>query len=186
MNQKIRNSIRKAELRDSLKESFESSIDSRIARYIEIDHQQIIGNHYFAQASTECIDLYRDGYFISTVMVVQAVNEGIIKLIAERNDKNGSHSELITIFEQAGIISQDCAEASKKIWGSFRNDIHHMNPKVASLSFPTIAKENILRLATIETEIFGVKINEGKLIPNQPKYWDTKGDGTVEVYLRFS
>ena len=46
---------------------------------LKIDRQRIIGDHHFARASTECIDLYRDGHFISTVMTTQAVNEGILK-----------------------------------------------------------------------------------------------------------
>jgi hypothetical protein len=82
---------------------------------LEIDHQEIIGNHHFAGASSECAKLYCDGYLISAVMVSQAVNEGIVRFIAERNNialqpdhdkgKAKSISDLIDELEQKDIIT---------------------------------------------------------------------------------
>ena len=180
--------FRKSELRKSLRSSLEQTIDQRINRYLEIEHQGVIGNHYFAEASSECIDLYRDGYFISAVMVSHAVNEGIIKFVAERNavKKNRKHSDLIDFFKQNGVISAQCAQASERIWRSFRNDVHHMNPKVSSIPFRDLAKRNLQDLATIEKELFGVNFKNGKLVPRQPQYWDIKSDGTVPVLLRLA
>ena len=179
--------IKRRRLQDNLRSSLEQSIDQRVDRYLEINHQWIIGNHYFAAASAECIELYRDGYFISTVMVSQAVNEGIFRFVAERNSTDrGSHEQLIKELMNGNIISEDCAEASKRIWGSFRNDVHHMNPKVATIPFETLAKRNLQDLSVIEKEIFGVDVNNGKLIPHQPKYWDVQKDGTVPAFLRSS
>jgi hypothetical protein len=173
-------------LKDSLLSELEQTVDQRIDRYMEIDHQGIIGNHHFASASSECINLYRDGYFISAVMVSQAVNEGIVKFVAERNDikEKKEHSDLMKEFVQQKIMSSNCAQASKKIWGSFRNDVHHMNPKVAKIPFKKIAKNNLQHLAIIEKEIFGANYNDGKLVPHHPQYWDVGRDGTVPVYLR--
>lgn len=68
-----------------LRQRDEFSREQRVRRYLEVKRQGIIPNHYFAPASTECIELYRDGHFIATVMATQAVNEGILKLVAERN-----------------------------------------------------------------------------------------------------
>jgi hypothetical protein len=78
--------VRRAQLRDGLRQIVEQTLDARIDRYMEIDHQGIISNHYFAAASSECIYLYRDGYFIGAVMMSHAINEGIIKFVAERNN----------------------------------------------------------------------------------------------------
>jgi hypothetical protein len=83
-----------------------------------------------------------------------------------------------------GLTSYDCADASERIWRSFRNDVHHMNPKVASIPFKQLAKQNLQALAAVEREIFGVNIEQGKLVPKQPKYWDVQKDGTVPVFLR--
>ena len=179
--------IKRRRLQDDLRSSLEQSIDQRVDRYLEINHQWIIGNHYFAAASAECIELYRDGYFISTVMVSQAVNEGIFRFVAERNSiDRESHEQFIKELMNGNIISEDCAKASKRIWGSFRNDVHHMNPKVATIPFETLAKRNLQDLSVIEKEIFGVDVNNGKLIPHQPKYWDIQKDGTVPAFLRSS
>lgn len=172
-------------VKQSLQSELESTIDQRVERYLEIDHQGIIGAHHFAKASSECINLYRDGYFISAVMVSQAVNEGIIKFIAEKNGiKHENFTCSIDEFVNKKIISKECAEATNKIWKSFRNDVHHMNPKVDSIPFQELAKNNLLNLAVIEKEIFGVDVKDGKLAPHQPQYWNIGDDGLVPVFLR--
>jgi hypothetical protein len=135
--------FRRSQLRESIESQCKGSIEERINRYLEIEHQGIIGGHYFASPSSECIYLYRDGYFIGAVMMSHAINEGIIKFVAERNfisrnKKNGKTKtieELILEFMEKKIISKKCADASMKIWKSFRADIHHMNPTVAKIPF---------------------------------------------------
>ena len=184
--QKHQNIIKRLDLKDSLLSELEQTVDQRIDRYFEIDHQGIVGNHYFARASSECIKLYRDGYYISAVMVSQAVNEGIVKFIAERNGikEKKTYCDLLNEFMQKSIITSECAQSSKEIWGSFRNDVHHMNPKVATIPFQQIAKKNLQNLAIIEKEIFGADFRNGNLIPHHPKYWDIQKDGTVPAFLR--
>ncbi len=182
---KMMQAVRRAQLKDDLRQACEQTLDERVDRYLEIEHQGIIGDHYFAAASSECINLYRDGHFIATVMASQAVNEGILKFIAERNNIQAkNHEELMNVLVTKGLISCDCADASERIWRSFRNDVHHMNPKVASIPFKQLAKQNLQSLAVVEREIFGVNIEQGKLLPKQPKYWDVQKDGTVPVFLR--
>jgi hypothetical protein len=177
--------LHRVQLRGDLRQADELTLDARVDRYMEIEHQDIIGNHYFAAASSECINLYRDGHFIATVMSSQAVNDGILKFLAERNGiPPTEHSKLMGKLQWQNIISAACANASEKIWGSFRNDVHHMNPKVASIPFSQLAKSNLKALAIVEREIFGVDFEDGKLVPKQPKYWDVQEDGTVPVFLR--
>ena len=191
--------IKKITVRQDLQSEFNGTIDQRVERYLEIDHQNIIGNHHFASASSECIKIYSDGHFISAVMVSQAVNEGIVRFIAERNNiglhldgdksKTKSVSEIIDQLEQKNIITHACAEASRNIYGSFRNDVHHMNPKVAEIAtyFRGLAKCNLQNLSKIEREIFGFNIaSDGSLILQQPKYWDCNKNGKVATYLRLA
>lgn len=183
--ERAKQAVRRAQLRDDLRQADEQMLDARVDRYLEIDHQGIIGNHYFAAASSECIMLYRDGHFISAVMASQAVNEGILKFVAERNSiPREEHSKMVENLKNRRAVSAECAAASTAIWKSFRNDVHHMNPKVASIKFPQVAKQNLQNLSLIEREIFGVDIDNGKLIPKKPKYWDVQKDGTVPVFLR--
>jgi hypothetical protein len=82
------NKIRRIYLKEIIESECKGSIEEKISRYLEIEHQGIISNHYFARASSECIYLYRDGFFIGAVMMSHAINEGIIKFIAERNKIN--------------------------------------------------------------------------------------------------
>ena len=176
---------RRVQLKNDLRQIYEQTLDERVDRCLEINHQGIIGNHHFAAASSECINLYRDGHFISAVMVSQAVNEGILKFVAGRNNfEANDHQELLQLLVSKGVISQDCASASETIWRSFRNDIHHMNPKVATILFKQLAKQNVQALAVVEREIFVVNSKQGKLVPKQPRYWDVQEDGTVPVFLR--
>jgi len=125
-------------------------------------------------------------------MISHAINEGIIKFIAERNSisrqkENGDTKTievLINEFKERKIISNECAEASIKIWKSFRADIHHMNPTVKGIPFKELALQNIKDLAVIEKEIFGFDINNGAIVPHQPKYWNINKNGMIEAFLR--
>ena len=179
--------FRRIQLIDEFSQMDELTREARVDRYLEVDRQRIIGSYHFAQASTGCIDLYRDGHFIATVMTTQAVNEGIIKFVAERNNiqyENMTLSALLQTLATQNIFSQNCFEASDQIRRSYRNDVHHMNPPVAKIDFSELAKRNINSLAVIEREVWATNINEGKMIPIQTKYWDINSDGTVPVYLR--
>jgi len=185
--------VKRQILKDNLAATYNSSIDARVDRYLDIGHHWIIGNHHFAEASFECINVYRDGHFIAAVMMSHSINEGIIVFVAERvkvlRDKSDGNAksieELTSELEQKKAISKSCADASRGIYGSYRNDIHHMNPKVSSIDFYSLARENLKRLAIIEGEIFGADIMPGgKLKPHYPIFWDLNADGAVSAFLR--
>ena len=173
----------------ALRESDEQTREDRADRYLEVNQQAFISNQPFAPASAECLYLYRDGHFIATVMTTQAVNEGILKFVADRNSidyENIRREDLLATLLSEGIFSKDCFEASKQIWDSFRNDVHHMNPPVATIDFQDLAKKNIHNLAIIEREIWGAYHSDEGLVPLQRKYWDKNPDGTVTISLRWS
>lgn len=175
----------RAQLRDELRQADEQSLDARVDRCLEVNHAGIIGNHYFAAASSECINLYRDGHFIAAVMATQALNEGILKFLKERNGLCcANHDDLMKTLRQRDIMTQKCVEVAEKIWKSFRNGVHHMSPRVSTISFPKLTRTNLQSLAVVEGEIFGVDIVDGKLRPKQPKYWDIQSDGSVPAFLR--
>jgi len=176
---------RRADLYDHLRQLDEQTRDARADRCLQLDHHGIVGNHYFAEASSECITLYRDGHFIAAVMLTQAVNEAIIKFLVERNSIiEEKHDAQIGMLAEKNILTPPAIEASEKIWKSFRNDVHHMNPQVGNIDFNTLAKRNLQNLAIVEGEVFEVEISQGKLIPKHPQYWKILKDGTVSVFLR--
>ena len=160
---------------EHLRDMDEHTREDRVNRQLEVDSPLAIPIHHFSDASRECLNLYRDGHFIATVMVTQAVNEGIIKFVAGRNNiinyENMNHSKRLKTLKDKSIISQGCHEASEQIRGSFRNDVHHMNPKVAGIDFQELAKKNIHSLAVVEREVFDVDVRDGKLILKHPAYW---------------
>jgi hypothetical protein len=171
---------------NGLRSLFDQTIDARIDRYIEIQHQGIIPSHHFAEASAQCIYLYRDGYFLGTVMMTQSVAEGIFRFVKQKHaiTQEGERPEIASILVSRNIITQDCADAFVRIWRSFRNDVHHMNPAISKVPINDLAKHNIVDLAKIESEIFSFEVINGGIRPLRPMYWDTHQNGTAPVYLR--
>ncbi len=178
-------------LRESLLSQLNQSLDDRVDRYLSVNHQWVTGNHHFAHASSECLDLYRDGYFLSCVVVTQAVSDGIAKFVAECNrvtrQEGETNQRLVRRMQQQGIVLCPFAKAFDRIQCSFRNDYHHMNPPVGNLDHEVFAKRNIFDLATIEREIFDCSIGDGgTLVPKNLLYWDIAPDGTVPAFLRLA
>ena len=175
-------------IRSDLVQRFQTTLEERVERYVEIDRQKMTPNHHFAAAAAECLSLYVDGHFMSTVMMTQAVAEGIRKFVLERNNlKLGEKmrgQDAVGKLQENKIITGHCAEAFNRIWRSFRDDVHHMNPKVATIPFRKLAKKNIEDLTLIEREIFAVNFVTGAIVPVQPKYWDITEEGTTGVFLR--
>ena len=184
-----------SDLKSEMRAALEQTIEIRVERYLEVEHQGVIPNHHFAAASSECINLYRDRYLLSAVMVSQSVTEGIWKFVLERNQiqpkklkagvgKKMERPAVAAVLVKQKIISTECAEAFVRIWLSFRNDVHHMNPRVSTVPFRELARQNMVDLAAIEREIFSFTFSNGNLVPVQPRYWDLLADGTTSAFLR--
>ncbi|MDZ4201383.1 MAG: hypothetical protein U1C96_04455 [Gallionella sp.] len=174
-------------IRHYLKSRFESTLEERVQRAMEVRPQTIIPHHHFTCASTECIYLYRDGYFMATAMATQALNEGLMRFIAERNNipPNDNPYQLIEIFLSTSLVSVTVADSMRRILKSFRNDFHHLNPSILKVPVQDIAKRNIEDVAAIENEIFEHSYQDGKMNPKHEQYWDVRPDGTMLVNLRF-
>jgi hypothetical protein len=180
---------RRETLKESLRSRLEQTIDDRVDRFLAVHHQQIAADHHFSHALSESVELYRDGYFLSCVLATQAVNEAIVRFIAERNAvtrlDGEENADLMLRLSANGIVSRDTADAAGRISRSFRNDVHHIDPKVGGLNFEQLAMRNVLALAVIECEIFAFDFGaSGSLVPKQPRYWDIQADQSVPVYVR--
>jgi hypothetical protein len=179
--------IRRERVKRGLSEEFQQTLDARVDRALAVHPQGIIPYHHFSVASSECVNLYRDGYFLSAVMVSQSVAEGLWRFVLQRNGipQDGDRPTQAPRLVRDAVISEACADAFVRIYCSFRNDIHHMNPKVADLQalFAQLAQRNLKDLAVIEGELFACRIGKGKAVPLQPKYWDIE-NGTAPVFLR--
>ncbi len=180
--------IDRAVLERDLRSDFEQELQTRLDRWYELNHIRIIPNHHFAAASSECLYLYRDGYFLSCVLLSQAVSEGIIEFVAQRNDlqkdADWNIPRVLRAMVEKQVISSKLEADALGVYRSYRNDFHHMNPTVANLDVRRIAVENIQRLQRIEGEIFGFTTPNGRIRPTQPRYWDVNEDGAVSVFIR--
>lgn len=175
-----------ATIRATLRGNFEASFEDSVKRALEVRHNPIIPRSHFARASSECVEIYRLGYFVATAMATQAVAQGIVKFVAERNElgSNKDKTVLITSLENDGFISRECGDALRRILRRHRNDISHMNPPVGKIDIEEIAKENLSDLALVEQELFAATFDSGKIVPKYRQYWDVEGQ-SIEVFLRF-
>lgn len=186
MNDNTRKLVEKAQLKDTLQQEFDYSLQQRIDRYLELKPHGIIPNSHFAAVSAECHLLYRDGYYYGTISLTQAVAEALVKFLCKINDwKPGKvFEDNLEQLEKRGKIVGDLKTKFLEIWQR-RNDYHHLNPQVEQdrQKLEQLAKEKLSRLKQIEEELFVYSVNNGKLVPKFPKYWDQK-DGKSAVFLR--
>jgi len=122
--------IKRKELEETLKGNCLATIDERVSRYQELDFSQLTPNTHFAFVSVECINLYRDGYFLACTALCQAVAEAIVRLMCERSKFSSSDDYEKNVESlQKRKIEPDCSGLFKEIWKG-RNDYHHLNPEI--------------------------------------------------------
>lgn len=187
--EKVLKAIKRKELEETLKGECLAKIDERVSRYQELNFSQLTPNTHFAFVSVECINLYRDGYFLACIALCQAVAEAIVRLMCQRSEFSSisnDYEKNVENLHKRGI-QPDCNELFKGIWKD-RNNYHHLNPTVPTEKnkLKDIAKEKILALHKIESRVFKFAwTNDGAISPRYPKYWDSNENGLLNVYLRF-
>ncbi|MGZ3160042.1 MAG: hypothetical protein ACXU7H_13225 [Burkholderiaceae bacterium] len=172
-------------IENHLRRKFELDLPVRIKRTEEMSYLRIIGAHYFAAASSQCLELYRDGYMLGCIMCSQALLEAILKFVAQRNgmEYKKEVEELIKDLEARNVLEGDALSGAKTAW-HHRNDFHHLNPAVSVIDLEAKAKECVEAVSALEQKIFGTSIINGTLAPHNPIYWDVQSDNTVPVFLR--
>jgi len=172
---------------NSRRQEFEQTLPERVERYLQVKPHIIIPNAPFAAPSSECSFLYRDGHFYACIALVQAVAEAIVRYICDIDF--GKHDKVFEknvekLYERK-FISDKLRESLLKIWEK-RNDYHHLNSNVESdrRALEKLAKEKACLLVEVESEIFKVSFgNDGRIIPEYPKYWKISGN-QMEGFLR--
>lgn len=71
-----------------------------------------------------------------------------------------------------GFISDKLKESLFRIWKK-RDDYHHLNPNINTdqKALEELAMEKIRLLGGVVSEVFSYTVVNGKIIPEQPKYW---------------
>lgn len=134
----------------------------RIERYYEVrrKNRDSRPGHHFSTPMDDCFDTYQSGLFVACAMMTHPINEAIIRFVIDRNDRKELHQEklccAITILRNGKLLSSEAAKASIAIYGSYRNDIHHMTEKVTEIEdWHDFAKRNLRNLAKVESCVFG-------------------------------
>jgi hypothetical protein len=172
-------------IENHLRQKFESDLMERVRRTLDLNYQRVIGGHYFAAASSQCLELYRDGYMLGCIMCSQALLEAILKFVAQRNQMESKKEVelLIVDLESKKVLNQKALSVAKLAW-RHRNDFHHLNPGVSAIDLEAKAKECVEAIFALEEEIFGASFINGALSPKNSIYWDVREDNTVPVFLR--
>ena len=166
-----------------------------IERYFEVYRKPItirpFRKHHFYKPFDECFQTYRSGFFIACTMLTQAVNEGIIKFVAERNDikakRGGNLPFTIEEFVKEGLFTNEAALASKTICNrNERDDIHHMNEEISDIEdWHELAKRNLRNLSVVESYVFGYDYEDKTIRPHHPQHWEKGNDNLIHGLLRF-
>lgn len=174
-----------ATIENHLRRKFESDLKERVRRTIALRYQRVIGDHYFAAASSQCLELYRDGYMLGCIMCSQALLEAILKFIAQRNrmEYKKDVEALIADLESKKVLNEKALGAAKLAW-RYRNDFHHLNSGISAIDLEAKAKECVEAICALEEEIFCASFINGALSPKNSIYWDVGADNTVPVFLR--
>jgi hypothetical protein len=180
--------IKRKELEENLKGEYLATINERVSRYQELNFSQLTPNTHFAFISAECINLYRDGYFLACIALCQTVAEAIVRLMCQRSKFSSISKDYEENIENLHkrTIQPDCDELFKEIWKD-RNNYHHLNPTVPTEEsiLHDIAKNKILTLHKIESSVFEFAwTKDGAISPRYPKYWDFNENGLLNVFLR--
>ncbi len=183
----IQETMQKAMTEDGIKQEFEQTLSSRVERYLKVKPHGIIPSTEFAPVSAECTFLFRDGHFYGAIALSQAVAEAIVKFICQKNGwkpKKNFEGNVLKL-ETRQFISKTMKEKFLSLWEK-RDDYHHLNPTIETdrQKLEALAYEKVAILKEIESEVFKFSIVDGKLVPENRKYWSVQANGTVPVFLR--
>ena len=183
----IQERMQKGRTEDGIRQEFEQTFAARVGRYLRVKPHGIIPMTEFAAVSAECTLLFRDGHFYGAIALSQAVGEAITKFLCQKNGwkpKKG-FEENVTKLEGRQFISGDLKEKLLLLWEK-RDEYHHLNPtiEVDRENLEALAFNKVSLLKEIESEIFKFSVVDGRLVPENGKYWPVQHNGTVPVFLR--
>jgi len=182
----IKDTTQREMTEDAIKQEFEQTFSSRVERYLKVKPHGIIPFTEFAPVSAECTFLFRDGHFYGAIALSQAVAEAIAKFLCRKNGwkPKNTFEENIAKLETRQFISKNMKEKFLSIWRK-RDDYHHLNHTIETdrQKLEALAYEKVAILKEIESEVFKFSIVDGKLVPENRKYWSVQPNGTVPVFL---
>jgi hypothetical protein len=172
-NMEQNNLIQQKLMEESIKQEIEQTLSLRAQRYLKVKPHGIVPYTQFAPVSAECILLFRDGHYYGC--------------ICQKNfwKPEKDFEKNINKLLNRNFISEKLKNKFLKIWEN-RDDYHHLNPniEIQRIKLEEISYEKVLLLKEIESEIFKFFLKNGKLIPENKKYWELQKNGTIPVFLK--
>jgi len=176
--------IERKRVEDSIKQECEQTASDRAARYLQVKPHGIVPDTPFAAASAECSLLFRDGHFYACIALTQAVAEALVRFLCETNFRKHDNvfEKNVEKLSVRNFISDKLKESFLEIW-KMRDDYHHLNSNVKAdhQALEELARKKACLLVEVESEVFHFTVVDGKIVPEQPKYWKTSGN---QVFLR--
>ncbi|MFH1628722.1 MAG: hypothetical protein ABIE47_08365 [Pseudomonadota bacterium] len=175
----IQETMQKALTENGIKQEFDQTLSSRVERYLKVKPHGIVPLTKFAPVSAECTLLFRDGHFYGAIALSQAVAEAIAKFLCQKNGwkPKKSFEENVEKLEIRQFITKHMKEKFLSLWEK-RDDYHHLNPTIETdrQKLESLAYKKVSLLKKIESEVFKFSIVDGKLVPENRKYWAVQSE----------
>ncbi len=172
---------------DRIKQEFEQTLSFRVQRYLKVKPHGIVPHTEFAPASAECTLLFRDGHFYGCIALSQGVTEAIARFLCHKNGwrPENTFEKNVTKLHIRKFISEEMKHKFLRIWEK-RDDYHHLNANIEidREQMEKSAYQKVLLLKEIESEVFKFSVVDGKLVPENKKYWVLQHNGTIPVFLK--
>lgn len=155
---------------------------------MENQRHPIIGNHYFAQASSECQLVFKYGCYFACITLCQSVAEALARFMYEKwtgNEPVKNFESNIRKIKKADV-QPDVSNILEDIYGGQqRHDFHHLNKTVPTdyEELRKIATEKINLLNEVESQVFENEDTAEGLKVKYPQYWEIE-NGFYKTYLR--
>lgn len=172
---------------DQLRRAFEANMDRRIARAQRIRVHNIVPDHWFTAAASECAQATIDGHFYGAISVAQAYVEVLSSFLVERH-KLRSEKEAVRRWdrlEKENVITYHAKRAAIEVLNE-RNDFHHLNKNIERdlLCLEERSIKCLDNIYQIESEIFSYDVKKGEITPRNLIYWDMSSKNGVRVFIR--
>ena len=173
-------------IQKDLSQEYQQSIEQRAKRYLSVRPHKIIPLTHFAAVSAEVPKLFRDGHFYGAIALTQAISEALVRFMCKCNSfrSEKDHEKNIDKLFQRKFIDKELKDKLLELWNS-RHDYHHLNYSIEQdrQKLESLAQEKIKLLNEIEGIVFAFTINNGAIVPQQPKYWPDIEKGKVFILL---
>jgi hypothetical protein len=168
-----------------LRRQFEEGLRSRAPR---VRFQHIIPAHWFADAASECFQMYVAGCFYGAISLAQAYVEALGKFLADCRRVPGARNspdELWSKLLKERIVGESVSEAAKAIYRT-RDHFPHLNRQVETDrgNLEALALDCINNLYLIESEVFSYRFENGKTALGRPEYWRDAADDPNSTVVR--